>query len=336
MQESTRNEIIPIPEATRVCGTQERQIAIDGVTWRYLTAGAGPALLLVHGLMGYTWSWRFNMEAMSQHFTVYAPDLPGTGFSERLNRLPGSLESDAENLLKFMDKLDIEEAYVLGTSRGGGVSVLLAALAARRNQLHRIPRMILSAPINPWSKFGQLRARLLATRTGNFCTLHLIPHMPFLLKKYFRDLYGDPNRIAPGSLEGYEAGLRPPGSFEHLNSIMHDWHQGLRQIGDLLPHMSDLPVLLLWGSLDKAVYPSSAYEIGKRLRNSTLLMVEGVGHMPYEEVPDEFNRIVRDFFLEHRPRTPLESSEEGQHATTPITPQNIGAQTQTAVRDLSR
>jgi len=50
---------------------------------RYLSAGSGPPLLLVHGLLGYSFSWRFTIPALAQHATVYAIDLLGTGFSDR-------------------------------------------------------------------------------------------------------------------------------------------------------------------------------------------------------------------------------------------------------------
>ena len=54
------------------------------VRMRYLQAGSGPPLLLLHGLLGYSFSWRYNLLPFSQFATVYAPDLPGTGYSERV------------------------------------------------------------------------------------------------------------------------------------------------------------------------------------------------------------------------------------------------------------
>jgi pimeloyl-ACP methyl ester carboxylesterase len=226
--------------------------------------------------------------------------------------LTGSLESDAEALLKLLDKLGIHEFNLLGTSRGGGISIILAGLLAQRGMQHRLPRMILSAPINPWSKFGQMRVRMLAKGAGRLWTLHLAKHMPFLFEHYFRKLYADVSRIAPGSVEGYEAGLEPPRSFHHLVNIMREWFTGLKKIEEALPSLQHLPTLLLWGDRDRAVYPSSAEELHQRLRNSTALMMPGVGHLPYEEVPSDFNRIVCDFFLRHQPATPLEGGASNQ------------------------
>jgi hypothetical protein len=79
-----------------------------------------------------------------------------------------------------------------------------------------------------------------------------------------------------------------------------------------LSAISDLPTLLLWGSRDKAVFPSSIHQLQSHLKNSALILMRGVGHLPYEEVPDEFNRIVCDFLLHDTPQTPLEIAASQQ------------------------
>ena len=76
-----------VPAEAHIPGVEEHRITINGIEWRYLRAGSGPALLLVHGLMGFSWSWRFNMCELAKSFTVYAPDLPGCGFSQRDDQL---------------------------------------------------------------------------------------------------------------------------------------------------------------------------------------------------------------------------------------------------------
>ena len=308
-----------IPDAARIPGVEEHSISINGAKWRCLRAGSGPALLLVHGLMAYSWSWRFNLLELAQTFTVYAPDLAGCGFSERADFLSGSLESDAEGLIALMDHFGAECFHLLGSSRGGGVAVVLAGLLAKHEASSRLGRMILCAPMNPWSGFGKGRTRLFSTPPGRQFLIHIAPHLLSIMKIYYRDLYGDPSRIAPGSLAGYEAGLVVPHSFRHLTRIVSRWHTDLRQVESMLPLLQELPTLLLWGSRDGVVYPPSACEMQERLANSTVLMMDGVGHLPYEEVPAEFNRIVCDFLLRQRPGTPLEaeSCEDLQAAANP-------------------
>ncbi len=294
----------------RIPGTEECSVTLDGVRWRYLHAGSGPPLLLIHGFMAYSFSWRFNMEALAGHFSVYAVDLPGCGFSQRIDEAQCSLASDAEGVLRFMEHFGMEQADVLGTSRGGGLAIVLAALAARRSMAHRIRRLILVSAINPWSSYGRFLTRLLSTALGGLFVTRVLPKQHWLMLRYFRKLYGDPSRIAPGSIEGYTAGLEVPGSFEHILRIVRSWHCDLAHIEKSLPAISELPTLLLWGSRDTAVYPSSTYAVQQRLQNSALIMLDGIGHVPYEEVPGDFNRVICDFLLRDTPRTPLETAAE--------------------------
>jgi len=77
-----------------------------------------------------------------------------------------------------------------------------------------------------------------------------------------------------------------------------------------------VPALLLWGDRDRAVAPASANELHRRWRNSAVLMMARIGHMPYEEVPVEFNRIVLDFLLRDTPATPLLTEAEAMTAQT--------------------
>jgi pimeloyl-ACP methyl ester carboxylesterase len=305
-----------IPKIAAVDGVEDCSVVINGVRWRYLHAGSGPALLVVHGFMGYSFSWRFVMKGLAQHYSVYAVDLPGTGFSERNLSLPGTLASDAEHLLAFMDHLGIEPFDVLGTSRGGGATIVLAGLMAERGMLHRIRRVVLSAPINPWSRVGLLRIRFLRTRGGRIYVVQLAKRFPFILKNFFRELYADPATIPPDSLDGYQAGLEVSDSFPHLWNIICSWTNDLKRIGDLLPLVGSIPALLLWGDRDAAVDPRSMHEMHRRWKNSAMLVMHSIGHMPYEEAPAEFNRIVLDFLLRDTPATPLQT--EAQMATANV------------------
>lgn len=321
MNDSTQAGVrCEVPELAKVAGVEECSAVINGVRWRYLHAGSGPALLLVHGFMGYSFSWRFVMSGLARHYSVYAVDLPGCGFSEHSAALPGTLVSDAQNLLNFMDYMGIEQADLLGTSRGGGATIALAGLMAERGILHRIRRLVLSAPINPWSKLGMLRIRLLRTRAGRIYVLHLARRLPFILKDFFRKLYADPATIPPDSFAGYQAGLEPAGSFEHIWNMLRSWMNDLNRIESALPQVESVPALLLWGEWDRAVHRASASELHRRWKNSVVLIMDRIGHMPYEEVPEEFNRIVLDFLLRDTPVAPIQSQAPVAMAQTTLDP----------------
>ena len=138
---------MPAPLATlaktappKLAGTEECWAAVDGHRVRYLRAGAGPPLVLLHGLLGYSFSWRFNFQALGSLATLYAPDLLGMGFSDRPAADYG-LRASAERVLGFLATLGIEDFDLLGTSHGGAVAMRLAALAAERGA-PRVQRVV--------------------------------------------------------------------------------------------------------------------------------------------------------------------------------------------------
>jgi pimeloyl-ACP methyl ester carboxylesterase len=269
---------------------QERWINLDGARMRYLYAGSGPALLLVHGLLGYSFSWRLTIPALAQHATVYAVDLMGTGFSDRPPDLDCSFRASAQRLLRFMDATGIASCDLLGTSHGGAVSMMLAALASKR-----IRRLILVDPVNPWSAHGKHLSVLLSNPVVAPMFLTLAPRVRILDEFYHRRMFGDPRRIPADSLEGYRKPMRIPGSYEYGLAVLRSWNRDLRELESVLPLIADIPTLLTWGTLDTAVDPASAQQLQQRFRDCRLLKFEGVGHLPYEEAPEEFNRAVIAF-----------------------------------------
>lgn len=271
---------------------------VNGVRVRYLRAGSGPALLLLHGLLGYSFSWRRNLAELARRRTVFALDLPGLGYSDRVP-LDASLRALARLLLGFMDVAGIAAADVIGSSHGGALAIMLAVLdatAVARGAPRRIRSLILVAPVNPWSRLGRKRVAVLASGVGRACARLVLPRLlPRLQRLGVRRMYGDVRRIPPGTFAGYGAPLAIPGTVDHLLRVLRCWRADLAELEPSLPCLGALPVLLLWGSLDRAVAPASAHELQRRLPHARLVLLPGVGHLPYEEAPADFNAAVLEF-----------------------------------------
>jgi pimeloyl-ACP methyl ester carboxylesterase len=189
-----------------------------------------------------------------------------------------------------MDELGVASCDLVGTSRGGGVAMMMAALAPER-----VRRLILVDPINPWSARGKLLSVCLSNRLVAPLFVTLAPHFRMVQEYYFRRLFGDTRRIRPGTAEGYAKPLQLPGAFGYAISVLKTWNQDLRELESLLPRIAHIPTLLVWGSLDAAVNPASALILKKYFRNCRLVMMDGIGHLPYEEAPEEFSRAVSEF-----------------------------------------
>ncbi len=269
---------------------EDHWITLDGARMRFLRSGDGPPLLLLHGLLGYSFSWRYAIPVLAQQATVHAVDMLGVGFSDRPPGIDCSLRASAERLLLFLDSVGVESCDLLGTSHGGAVSMMAASLAPER-----IRRLILVAPVNPWSDKGAWMAAFLSSRPVAPIFLRVAPHLSFTHDLLLRRLYGDPRRIRPGTLAGYSAPFAIPGLFEHGLKILRPWREDLRLLESALPRIAHIPTLLLWGSADVAVDPASAVPLSKQFTHCQTRILDGVGHLPYEEVPEEFNTAVAEF-----------------------------------------
>jgi len=288
-----------MPHLAQTAGAEELFTEVDGARVRYLRSGSGPALILLHGLLGYSFSWRFTLPALAEIATCYAVDLPGTGYSDAPSGLDRTLRATAERVLKFIDALGLKSYDLLGTSHGGAVAQLVAAISAERGDL-RLERLILVAPVNPYSRHGRLLAPLIGSRPGSFLFRRTVMRWRILDSVWLRRMFGDTHRIPPDSLAGYRAPILERNGFEHGLHIVRSWTRDLHELEGALPTISHYPTLLMWGTKDPAVPVYSADPLRARFRNCRLVTFPGAGHLPYEELPADFNHALSEFLIDQK------------------------------------
>jgi pimeloyl-ACP methyl ester carboxylesterase len=219
------------------------------------------------------------------------------GRSQRVAGLDAGLEATADRVTATMDALGLEVADIAGHSHGGAVTLTLAA-----RHPERVRSLILVAPANPYSHVGDWLARAYNTSLGR-AVARIGPYLPRpILLAALRRMYGDPKRATYDVLENYTEGLRVPGTMLHVLEIVRGWFTEMEKLAAALPCVSGTPVLLLWGDRDGAVDPASAVELQRILPQAELRLVHGAGHVVFEEMPDEANRIMLDWLRRDHPR----------------------------------
>ena len=299
--------VIDVAEAA--FSVEENWLDLPDGRMRYLKAGSGPALILVHGLMGYSFSWRFTMPALAPHATVYAIDNLGAGFSPAADPMDCTVRATAERVLQFVDALGVIEFDLLGTSHGGGVAIMVASICAERKQSSgarnpHLRRLVLVAPVNPWSRHGRRLAPFVGSPVGSLLFRNTVARWRTLDYLWLRRLFGDGAKIPPDSLAGYRLPVFQNHAFRHAGRIVKNWSADLSELKAALPKIRDYPTLLIWGKRDRAVEFRSAEPLRRNFHNARLAAFEGVGHLPYEEAPDEFNRVLIDFLTEKSSQLP--------------------------------
>ena len=265
--------------------TQHLSVLVGGVRVHATRAGSGPALVLVHGLVGSARNWDPNMEALASCRTVYAIDLANMGTSERVPGLDPSLEASADRLAALIDALGVGSADVAGHSHGGAIAMMLAA-----RHPEKVRKLVLFAPANPYCEMSRGLLAFYNSRLGSFVA-RLIPAMPRRLHGIaHKRMYGDPSRASEAALDGYTQGLNRE-SIEHILGITRSWWADMALLRSRLKELAGRPVLLIWGDRDFAVGLPSGRRLAEKL-GARLMVLPGVGHLPFAEMPDVCNEAV--------------------------------------------
>jgi pimeloyl-ACP methyl ester carboxylesterase len=273
----------------------ENWTQVNGLRVRFLHAGSGPALVLVHGLLGYSANWRYAIPLLAKSYEVFAPDLPGSGLSECSPDIDCGLSAAAGRLLRFLDVVGIDTCELVGSSYGGATAVI----AASQNP-SRLRHLVLVSPANPWSRIGRKRLRFL--QIPLIATVFpSVSRRVGLLHGYFvRRMYGDPGRVTAEILASHLMPIRRPGILEHGVGIVRTWSADMRAMEAALDAILKIPTLLVWGSRDRTVDPASVNPLSGHFEAAEVAIIDGAGHVPYEEFPEKFARIVLDFLAHSR------------------------------------
>jgi pimeloyl-ACP methyl ester carboxylesterase len=121
----TANTARKVEAAVPPCG---QFVDIDGQRLHYTdTGGSGPAIVLIHGLGGSLWNYRYALvDRLSANFRVIAVDRPGSGYSTRPDDAPARLGAQADTLAKFIRGLGLKQPLLVGHSLGGALSLAIA------------------------------------------------------------------------------------------------------------------------------------------------------------------------------------------------------------------
>jgi pimeloyl-ACP methyl ester carboxylesterase len=269
---------------------EKHWVEVEGHQMHCLKAGAGPELILLHGLLGTASTWELTLGSLAAQSTVYAVDALGIGESERVPGIDARLQAQAARIVKFMDASDIRCADLLATSHGGAVALMLAA-----HYPGRVRSLMLHAPANPFSHLGDPLIRFYLSGLGTWFA-HRITALPEPMQALaLGRMYGDPAQVREGSLGKYIGSLRVPGSVAYVLSMLRTWFQDMSELESALKHVRQFPALLLWGDRDRAVALESAQPLQRCFDQAEFVVLPGTGHLPYEECPETLSRIVNSF-----------------------------------------
>ncbi len=277
--------LLQTPDLVASSATDSLSVLVDGVWVQYGRMGSGPAVVMVHGLVGSGRNFDENVEALSKQATVYSLDLPNMGRSGRFAGLDAGLEASADRLAAFLDAVGVRRATIVGHSHGGAIAMMMAA-----RHPARVKSLVLIAPANPFCKRPKGLIAFYTSRAGALFA-RTIPWLPrWVYDIAHRRMYVDKRRATRVALEGYLAGMNRM-SVEHVLRIVRGWWEDMAKLRGSLEEVAQIPALLLWGDRDTVV----GIESGRRLAgvlDAELVVVREAGHLPFAEKPEVCNRAI--------------------------------------------
>lgn len=266
----------------------EKYLEVGGLKLRVWDVGAGPAVVLVHGIGASLEYWRYTVPALAGRHRVLAIDLPGCGFSERGETIP-TLPETADLLTGLLDALGLERASLIGASMGG-----LVCLETALRYPDRVERLILSNSAGLGREVSIFWRLVAVPPIGRA----LIGFNRLAARQGWLNMFYHP-RSEPEIVERCRRWTSRPDLTDTLvEAAVHGLDLGGQRPEivrvDRLAELT-MPTLIVWGDRDWVIPLKHGERARRLIPNARFEVIERCAHCPQLERPQEFNRLATAF-----------------------------------------
>ena len=254
----------------------EEEMELAGSKVQIVKGGSGEPLLVLHDELGHPGWLRWHQE-LARSNTLYIPSHSGFGGTPLVEWIL-SMRDLAGWYLEALDDLNLGPVNVLGVSLGGWLAAELAAMSPGS-----FKKMTLVGPTGIRPPVGEIYDMFLVV-AKEFIAAGF--HDPASVEEFQQVC---PDEPSPEQVEKWEAN-REAASRLSWRPYMHD-----PSLPHLLHRVRNLPTQIIWGKEDQIVPLSAAEVYQQAIRGSRLTILDGCGHHPEIEKPDEFVKLVQDF-----------------------------------------
>jgi pimeloyl-ACP methyl ester carboxylesterase len=258
---------------------------VNGMDVHYHDRGEGTPLLLIHGTSSSLHTWGKWEDELAKHFRVLSIDMPGGGLTGPHPDEDYSIDAYLDYLNVFTETLQLDSFYIAGNSLGGHIAW---EYAAKNNKIKKLvlvdPSGFFVADKKPPLVFQLGRKKSLAK------VVEKLNVKPFI-KKSLKEVFYDDEKVTPELVNRYADFLRLKGNrlafFQKVNSFKQSKESDLQKI--------NCPTLIQWGKQDNWIPIELADIFTKNISNHQLIVYEGCGHVPQEEIPEQSVKDVIQF-----------------------------------------
>lgn len=259
-----------------------------GDRWSYLEAGPrnAPAVVALHGVGDNAMQWRYQFSGLKNHFRFIAWNAPGYLLSDGFKTDLPACRDYADALADFLDALQLPRVHLIGNSFGSRVAQCFVI-----HHPHRVDKIMLVSAVIHQDLSEQEKASLIAMRQAQVA----LGGFNFPTRRV-RDLLG--TQATPQMVELASYAMRATNPRGFLQAARSRFMGGT--VAEVVQAISG-PIFLVCGADDRvspaALHAAPLHEsLLKSGRNSRLLILPGIGHLPHVEAPWKLNSLILQFF----------------------------------------
>ncbi len=277
---------IPVDKLkTKYANESSRFVSIAGLSVHYRDEGKGFPVVLLHGAASSLQTWDGWVKELSPHYRVIRLDLPGYGLTGPNAEKDYSMHWYVNFLYAFMKELNIKSCYLAGNSLGGHIAAEFAY--GHKGLVRKL--ILIDSGGYPLDESGILAVRMARTPVLRPLVRYATPR--FFVAMNIRQVYGMKARLSNDVIDRYYELLLREGNRETFIAMENGKSE------DSSAHIKALclPTLILWGDRDKIIPVRFAELFHRDIPGSRLIVYEGVGHVPHEEIPEKTAADVSSF-----------------------------------------
>ena len=268
-----------------------RFVDVDGVRVHCQEAGNrnAPALVLIHGFASSTLVWsKVFLRLADAGFRVIAVDMLGFGYSGKPRTGEYTIAGQAKLLIDLLDRMNIKQATLVGSSYGGAV-----AATCSLDYPQRVEKLVLIGTVNNNRPLAYKLMRVFGSPVFGDVVSPLLIGSRRLLRRRMKRVYDrhewvlDERRV-----EARHLPLRAWGTQRAILRTVRRWDA---ERISREAHLISQPTLLLWGENDREIPLADGERLHELIPGSRLIVFLNCGHVPHEEYPEEFTNVVAHF-----------------------------------------
>jgi pimeloyl-ACP methyl ester carboxylesterase len=269
-----------------------RTAEVSGAALHYLTAGDGPAVILLHGYAETSLMWKPLIPSLAKRFTVTAPDLPGIGDSS----IPSDgldMKSAAIRIHHLARSLGIRKACVVGHDIG--LMVAYAYAAQFPSEVEKLVLMDAFLPgVDGWKDIYNHPGLWHFRFNGPTPEALVQGRERTYFEHYWNDFAADKTRSIPeASREQYTAAYARPGRMRAGWAYFISFPQAAKDFEELARTKLPMPVLSIGG--EKANGVALGEQVKLVASNAKVVVIKNSGHWLMEEQPEKTMAALLEF-----------------------------------------